>query len=78
MTHNLKISPMYFSCVKNGSKPFEVRRNDRNFTVGDTLVLREYEPNTGYSGRVLYRTVSYILDDAEYCKNGFVVLGIQE
>lgn len=41
MTHDLKILPRYFDAVEDGSKPFEVRRNDRDYQVGDILLLRE-------------------------------------
>lgn len=41
MEHDLKILSPYFIAVEDGSKPFEVRRNDRNYQVGDTLLLRE-------------------------------------
>ena len=33
--HNLKIKPQYFKDVVSGIKTFEVRKNDRNFKVGD-------------------------------------------
>jgi hypothetical protein len=42
MTHELKIWPQYFARVKDGSKTFEVRENDRGFQPGDTVVLKEY------------------------------------
>lgn len=76
MVHNLKTLPKYFIDVKAGKKPFEVRKNDRNFQVGDTLILQEYDPETGYSGRQMTCLVTYILDEPEYVKEGYVVLGI--
>lgn len=39
-THELKILPKYFSEVYSGNKTFEVRKNDRNFKVGDMLILK--------------------------------------
>lgn len=42
--HVLKTWPPYFAAVANGSKPFEVRKADRNFAVGDTLELAEFVP----------------------------------
>lgn len=42
--HSLKTLPVYFAAVLRGDKTFEVRKNDRNFQTGDTLVLREYDP----------------------------------
>lgn len=60
MTHDLKIWPSFFAAVENGSKTFEVRKNDRNFTVGDTLLLREWDPGSQtYTGREITKTVSY-------------------
>lgn len=44
MKHELKIWPQYYCRVADGSKTFEVRKNDRGFQPGDTVVLREYDP----------------------------------
>jgi len=41
MEYDLKILPQYFNAVEDGSKPFEIRRNDRDYQVGDILLLRE-------------------------------------
>lgn len=84
MEHELKISPKYFDAVFNGIKRFEVRRKDRPFCVGDTLYLREFlgesaSPYAGapYSGREVRKTILYILDDPEYCPDGYVILSIR-
>jgi ASC-1-like (ASCH) protein len=45
--HHLKTWPSYFQAIKRGEKPFEVRRNDRDFKPGDTLILQEWEPRKG-------------------------------
>lgn len=34
-THTLKIQKQYADAVLNGTKTFEIRKNDRNFKVGD-------------------------------------------
>ena len=44
MVHTLKCWPQYFHNVKNGTKTFEVRVNDRGFQNGDSVVLREWCP----------------------------------
>ncbi len=41
MTHELKIQPKYFNAVLMGTKNFEIRKNDRDYHVGDRLWLRE-------------------------------------
>lgn len=42
--HELKIWPRFFAAVKDGSKTFEYRKNDRGFQKGDLVVLKEYDP----------------------------------
>ena len=42
--HILKIWPNAFAAVKDGTKRFEWRLDDRGFEVGDVLVLREWDP----------------------------------
>ena len=39
MIHELKTCPEYFEQVRNGNKPFEVRKNDRYFSEGDEVLL---------------------------------------
>ncbi len=42
--HALKTWPEPFEAVRAGRKTFEYRLNDRDFQVGDCLVLQEYNP----------------------------------
>lgn len=42
MTHGVKISPTHFEEVLSGRKKFEIRFNDRNYKIGDVVVLSEY------------------------------------
>jgi hypothetical protein len=48
--HELKAWPSYFVAVKNGLKTFEIRNNDRDFKVGDILVLKEFVPCSRCNG----------------------------
>lgn len=80
MTHELKIKPQYYEDLKIGLKTFEIRKNDRDFKLGDILILNEYSLDDSgagtYSGRALTVRVTYLLNDSEYCKEGYVILGI--
>lgn len=62
--HELKCDPKYFQAIYNGVKSFEIRINDRNFLVGDSLYLREYNRETQcYSGRYVIKRITYIVSD---------------
>lgn len=74
--HQLKIKPEYFADVANGIKTFELRKNDRDFKVGDTLVLQEYDGD--YTGRFRKVTVTYLLKGGIYgLDKDYVILGIK-
>ncbi len=61
--HLLKCWPEYFEEVERGDKTFELRKNDRDFKLGDHVVLREFKPAAGeYTGRELDLTITYVLD----------------
>ena len=40
--HTLKVQPPYFDALVDGTKTFEVRRNDRAYQKGDTVILVAY------------------------------------
>ena len=59
MIHELKILPEYFDAVCRREKTFEIRKNDRGYQVGDTLILREWDGEE-FTGREVSRYVNYI------------------
>lgn len=79
-THELKTIQPYFNAVMTGSKNFELRKFDRNYELGDILLLHEYNPFTEkYSGKVIRKTIKYILTNAERfgLMNGYCILGLE-
>lgn len=77
-THELKTWPQFFKVCRTGEKPFEIRKNDRDFKVGDTLMLREWDPKfEAYSGEECKFEISYILAGGQFgIEDGFVVMGL--
>ena len=62
--HRLKVWPEFYASLADGTKPFEVRYNDRGFQVGDWLDLCEWD--NAWTGAACTRTVTYVLDLANY------------
>src|SRR5699024_3522158 len=80
-THELKTLPNYFEQVWNGTKNFEVRKNDRGFQKGDKVILKEYDdsrykspPQFRYTGRKIEAIIGFVL--SEYQKDGYVTFSL--
>lgn len=58
-SHNLKIHRQHFGPVQLGLKTAELRLNDRDFKVGDWLILNEWD--NGYTGQQVARKLSTLL-----------------
>ena len=76
-THELKILPQFFHDVIRGKKKAELRKDDRNFEVGDVLVLKEWA-NGEFTGAWCSVTVTHIIRDCqEYgLDDGYCILSI--
>ena len=56
-----KIWPEYFEKVLSGDKTFEFRIADFEINSGDTLVLKEWDPESKeYTGREIEKKVGYV------------------
>jgi len=78
MEHRLKVWSNFFDDVKSGRKNYEVRYDDRDFQVGDVLVLMEFHPLSGViTGEEVRRVVTHKLDDRfGGLVRGYCVLGL--
>lgn len=86
MRHEKKVWPKYFEKILSGEKSFELRLADWACEEGDTLVLREWDPETKeYTGRELEKKVTYVVrtkgqpffknEDVE--RHGYQVIGFR-
>jgi hypothetical protein len=66
-THYLKCWPEFFGEIFAGRKRHDLRRNDREFQVGDMIVLREFDPKDGYTGLALEAQITYITSVKSPC-----------
>lgn len=76
--HQLKTIEPYYSAVVSGNKTFEVRKFDRDFQVGDFLMLTHYDIDKDRLGESVYKIVTYILTDKPYVLDGYVILGMTD
>lgn len=85
-THTLKTLPPFFDAIARGDKTFEVRKDDRAFQAGDTLVLNHYDPEKedhpfaapriNKPDSIVLRC-TYVLRGGQFgIEPGYVVLGI--
>lgn len=83
--HKLKTWPSFFEAIERGDKQFEIRRNDRDFAVGDTLRLQEWDPGKEsslshfkYTGREMTVVVTYIVHGGQWgIDPAYCVMGIR-
>lgn len=77
--HKLKTDQGPFEALLSGRKTFEVRKNDRNFQVGDELWLFEHDPKAKIpaTGRYVHKTIEYMLSGPQYgIPDNYAILGI--
>ena len=74
--HELKLQQPFFFFFFYNRKKFEVRKNDRNFKVGDRLKLIEFPSE---NPRYVLKDVEYILEGGQHgIEKDYVVLGLKD
>jgi Domain of unknown function (DUF3850) len=76
-THKLKTWSEPFQAMRDGRKSFEFRKNDRNFEESDILILQEWNPDTGYTGRVINAQVVYLIKAGFGIPEGYCIMSLQ-
>jgi hypothetical protein len=78
--HKLKIWPEHFRAVRLGNKKCELRRADRDFRVGDSLMLVEFDPREDrLTGAYQCCEITHITKGEDVPRallDGFVILSI--
>ena len=73
--HALKSWPQYFDLMMSGDKNFELRKNDRDYQVGDVCQFFEWNKEKGLTGRrSLFYKITYVLHKTPGLLPGYVVL----
>ncbi|HCQ9145264.1 TPA: DUF550 domain-containing protein [Klebsiella pneumoniae] len=77
ITHDLKIYPEFFSAVCTGVRRAELRKNDRDYRVGDTLHLTETPRGSCHqTGEFINVKITHIADVGEWMP-GYVLLSVE-
>jgi len=74
MIHELKTIDPYYDDILEGIKKFEIRLNDRDFKVGDNLILHNTQ-NGKCTGLFIRAKIIYITDFMQ--KENYIVMGIE-
>lgn len=79
MTHEIKCWPEFMHDLATGRKSFEVRKNDRDYLVGDMLLIREFNPEKKVYGlKKINAEIIYILKGGQFgIEKGYIVMGLQ-
>lgn len=75
--HKLKLAKMFFEDVRLGRKSFELRKNDRDYKIGDILELREMD-NGEPTGRVIEKEITYIMEGFAGLKEDYCILALAD
>lgn len=78
MEHRVKCWPEYYAPIVAYQKHFDLRRDDRDYQVGDTLILEEWNERGGYTGSVVVCRITYILRTFPGLVDGYCILSLEE
>lgn len=84
-THRLKVLIKYADAIMNGTKTFEIRKNDRGYEVGDMIVFtvvaddcHSFEDAARHPLNGETYRIDYILDDFEGLAQKYMALAISK
>lgn len=75
--HTLKSHRKPFQDLWDGLRTFDVRSNDRNYEVGDSIMLQEYDGDKHeYTDRIIGAKITYMLQGEWGLPSNVCVLGL--
>jgi hypothetical protein len=75
ITHTVKTYPEFFNQWVHRNKSFEIRKDDRDYQEGDTIIQHEYLPGSKeFTGRVGLGRVVYVLRGFSGLTRGFCAI----
>lgn len=82
LVHDLKCDIKHFLRVMRNEKPYEVRKDDRDYAEGDFLLLRPTmrgEPLAGFEGACILALITHKMchEDFEGLSEGYCSMGIK-
>jgi hypothetical protein len=73
--HEVKSWLHFYEAIKAGKKMHDLRKDDRNYKVGDIVVLKEYDNICGfYTGEQIEAEITYITNRTVPCAFSSAVL----
>lgn len=84
--YKVKSWPWFFEPMCKGIKKHDMRdKRDRDYKVGDRMLLREFDPRNGtYTGREAIALITYITDNVTPCAmssgaldNNYCILSVE-
>lgn len=81
MIHEIKLNREFCEDVYNGTKQFEIRKNDRQYEVGDIIKFIPWEPRSEISFKHPIKQnayiIKYILHGGYGLKDGYIAMQIK-
>ena len=75
-THDIKLAATWYNDVHSGKKKFELRKNDRDYKVGDKLIMHEVCDGME-TGRLIKAKIVYMLEEYKGLEESYCILGTE-
>lgn len=72
--HQIRCEKTFFAEILKGIKPFTIRKDDRDYKVGEILEKMEFDDGK-YTGRSIKQEIIYKLDNYAGIVDGYCILG---